>query len=85
MAIRPQRYWYPVAVLFAVLVSVTFFNVSYTNQVDKESDRDNRQNDQKWCTLLITMDDAYKANPPQTATGRKLATDISSLRTGLGC
>jgi hypothetical protein len=50
----------------------------YANHTARESER-------KWCGIVSTMDDAYRATPPQTPAGRKLAADIRHLRVDFGC
>ena len=52
---------------------------------DHESDIKNEENDRKWCTLLVEMDEAYGASPPSTETGRRIAQAIHQRRVDLGC
>jgi hypothetical protein len=77
--------WYPLLVLFIVLVIAAVFNVIYTNRVHKQSEQQERDNDRKWCALLVPMDEAYEGTPPTTPTGKKIADAISQRRTELGC
>jgi hypothetical protein len=74
-----------VLTILTPLVLAVGLSIGYTLQVDRQSDRDNEQNDRKWCALLVTMDDAYRSAPPTTPTGMRLADAIRQLRTGLGC
>lgn len=74
-----------VVVFFICGVVACFFNLAYTTVVDNQSDRDNQQNDRKWCRLLVELDDAYKGATPTTQTGRNVAQAIHELRTDLGC
>ncbi len=76
---RGNRSWlYSIVVLFLVSLSLAFGNFVYTNHVDNSSN-------QQWCSLVSTLDDAYKQNPPQTATGQKVALEIYNLRVNFGC
>lgn len=76
---RPrQPVWYSlVAILISVLVTVAA-TVVYTNSTARESER-------KWCSLVSTLDDAYRITPPTTEIGRKLARDIHTLRERFDC
>jgi hypothetical protein len=47
--------------------------------------RDNAATARKFCTVVATTDDAYRAAPPTTETGRKLAVSFAKLRRDLGC
>ncbi len=60
-------------------------SLGYTHKVDQESDRDNEKNDRKWCSLLITMDDAYQSSTPSSPVGVRVALAIHTLRNDLGC
>lgn len=77
--------WY---VLLAIVGSTLLLGLAgfwYTNWSISQQDKSERANDQRWCKLLTTLDDAYRSAPPQTDTGRRLATDIHRLRQDLGC
>lgn len=41
--------------------------------------------ERKFCTLVTTMDAAYREEPPQTPTGKNLAQAIADLRQELNC
>jgi hypothetical protein len=58
---------------------------AYTNWSISQQDKAERANDQRWCKLLTTLDEAYRATPPQSPTGQRLAADIHNLRAELGC
>lgn len=77
--------WYTAAIVIAMLVALGVFNFLYINGAVARQDRVERENDQRWCQLLTTLDDAYRAAPPQSETGRRLAADIHQLRQELGC
>ena len=53
-------------------------NISYTKHSVTTSD-------QKWCSLLLTLDEAYGKTPPTSETGRKVADEIHRLRVSNRC
>lgn len=77
--------WYTVGIVILMLVGLGMFNLLYINVAVSRQDRVERESDRRWCQLLTTLDDAYRAAPPQSETGRRLATDIHKLRQDLGC
>ncbi|MEO3922721.1 hypothetical protein ABGB07_02380 [Micromonosporaceae bacterium B7E4] len=62
--------------LFAALVGAG--SILYANHVAADSER-------KWCNVVTTMDDAYRAAPPVSPIGQKLARDIGTLRSEFHC
>jgi hypothetical protein len=44
-----------------------------------------RDDDRRWCSLLVNLDDAYQQNPPTSPVGRQIAADMHNLRVGFGC
>lgn len=44
-----------------------------------------REGDRKWCSLVSTLDNAYKATPPVTATGKLMAGQIHQLLQDFDC
>jgi hypothetical protein len=82
---RPAPLWY---VLVAVLVSsllVSSAGIWYTNYVDGQRERAERESDRRWCALLTDLDGAYESSTPQTELGRRIAAAIHELRGGFGC
>lgn len=77
--------WWTLAVSVFMLIILGVGGVLYTNRTVSQQDKAERANDQRWCKLLTTLDDAYQATPPQTPTGQRLASDIHNLRAELGC
>lgn len=77
--------WYLLVALAGSMLLLSLAGVWYTNWSIGQQDKAERANDQRWCQLLTTLDDAYQAAPPQTETGRRLAADIHRLRADLGC
>ncbi|GAA2516588.1 hypothetical protein [Winogradskya humida] len=37
------------------------------------------------CSIVVTMDDDYRSEPPSTPTGERLAGSLAELRRELGC
>lgn len=70
--------WRALAGVLVTMLALAGANLVYTNWVDRSSNR-------KWCELISTLDDSYKAARPQTAAGQKVAADIAKLRVDLGC
>jgi type II secretory pathway pseudopilin PulG len=74
--------------IVATAVAVTA-SVTYTNRAAKQSEArsaaQDEERDQRWCTLLGTLDDAYRVNPPVTDTGQKIARATASMRQQFGC
>ncbi|MFC0029178.1 hypothetical protein ACFFMM_06525 [Micromonospora chaiyaphumensis] len=62
--------------LFALVATIS--SMVYANAVARESV-------QNLCALVVTLDDTYRATPPQTPTGRQIADQVSKLRTSLDC
>lgn len=44
-----------------------------------------REGDRKWCSLVATLDDAYRVTPPSTETGKLVASQIHQLRMDFDC
>jgi Flp pilus assembly pilin Flp len=63
--------------LIAVL-AVGAMSIVYANHVATASNRN-------WCSLVVTLDDAYRQQPPQSDLGRKIAADMHQLRARLHC
>lgn len=72
------RLWYAVIALVVSCLVIAGISVQYSNYVDRKSN-------QRWCELLATMDDAYKANPPRTDAGQRMAAELRRLRVDFGC
>jgi hypothetical protein len=65
-----------VSFLFALVATIS--SMVYANAVARHSV-------QNLCDLVVTLDDTYRATPPQTPTGRHLAHQMSDLRSRLDC
>jgi hypothetical protein len=73
------RWYFLTAVLFSVL-AVGAASIGYTNWSVARQRAQQRENDHRWCVLLLTLDAAYVAQPPQTPTGLAIARSIHDLR-----
>ena len=76
--ITPVPRWYVLAVILVSALSVGMASIFYANHVARESER-------KWCSVVATIDSSYRATPPTTPTGKKLAADMAALRRELHC
>lgn len=73
-----QPVWYSLMAILIVVLGIGAFNIWYTNYVSQTADR-------RWCSMLSDLDDAYRTNPPVTATGRKIAANTAEMRRDFGC
>jgi len=64
----------------SMVLSVHFGQVG----VDREREA-RRQTEKAMCVIVVTLDSAYRANPPSTETGRKVAQGMASLRAVYHC
>ncbi|KAB1912087.1 hypothetical protein [Micromonospora sp. AMSO31t] len=63
---------------FVFALVATISSMVYANSVARHSVQD-------LCALVVTLDDTYRATPPQTPTGRQIAEQLRELRTRLDC
>lgn len=74
-------------VLSCVLVGVVA--ITQANRAialsEQRSAQQDEERDRRWCTLLGTLDDAYRLNPPVTDTGQKVARETARMRMQFGC
>ncbi len=77
--------WYLLVAIVLSSLSTAGGGVAYTSWSIGQQDQTERENDRRWCQLLTTLDEAYRATPPQSPTGQRVAADIHSLRRELGC
>lgn len=73
---RPGWYWWAAMLASSVVFAVGAVLISLHAQAESE---------RKWCSVVATIDDSYRAAPPQTATGKQLAADMAGLRRSLRC
>ncbi len=77
--------WYAIAAVVVSLLLLGGLGFWYTNYSLAEADKTERENDRRWCQLLVTLDDAYSTVPPTSELGRRVADAIHALRTDLEC
>ncbi len=73
--------WYPIVVLVLVFVVVSGMNILYTNYVDEQRRKDDRNaalaaaeaNRVQTCQLVVAFDELYKETPPTTPAGENVA------------
>ena len=92
------RGWYPTFITLLVAILLSAGNIGYTIQISNkraETERRaraavvqaERKADQRWCQLLVPLDDSYQSNPTiqSTPLGRAVATAIHNIRLEIGC
>lgn len=90
--------WYQIFIIGFVLVGLTVGNLFYTIHLNnKQHDTETRARaaivaaerkaDQRWCKLLVPLDDSYQSNPNIQATdiGRRVAAAIHEIRRETDC
>lgn len=70
--------WYVLVVIYMSMFAAVGVTMVYANRTAEVNNR-------RWCTLLVTLDDGYRAHPPVTDTGRQTAAAIASLRRDFRC
>ena len=70
--------WYLLLVIYTSMMAMALGSIVYANHVATRSA-------QQWCSVINTIDDAYRAQPPTTPTGKKIAAEMHELRTNLRC
>lgn len=76
----PRRVIVALIVVFLSVVAVGAGSMLYADYVNRESN-------QRWCGLVVTLDDAYRQSPqqPTTPIGKRIAEEMRKLRDGFGC
>lgn len=77
--------WYVLLMVYVSFIAMALAGVAYTNHVAAKERASAAENDHKWCRLLTVLDDAYNQAPPQTPTGKRVATEVHTLRVELHC
>lgn len=75
---RPRSGWVWRAAMLASAALLFVASVVISLRVNAESDR-------KWCSVVITLDDAWRQSPPTTAAGKTMAANMHDLRRELHC
>lgn len=70
--------WWTVGAIVICLAVLSAVGVWYTGVTNARQDR-------RWCELLDTLGEGYRAAPPATETGRRVAAAIERLRLEKGC
>jgi hypothetical protein len=73
---RRGWYWWLVMVLTAVVGPGLAIGVSSANQ---------HRSEQAWCGIISTLDDAYRATPPTSPVGIRVAAAMARLRKDYHC
>ena len=84
---RSPRYSWIVIIISSLLTGVTAVGISLRqNQVSVHRlEEVRRASDQKWCSIVETLDDSYHYVPPTTPAGKQVAAAIADLRSQLPC
>jgi len=69
---------YGLLIAYVCLFAVAFISIQYANYAVRTSN-------QKWCSMITSLDDTYREQPPATNLGRKLARDFNELRREFEC
>lgn len=72
------KVWYAVAVACISSLTMGAVAIQYADHVDRKSN-------QQWCQVVVTLDDAYTQNPPQTTAGQRLAREMKRMRHDFDC
>lgn len=89
MTTKAIRVWYAMTVTFVVTIAFAGASVLYANhaaeRAAERAEQIDRESNRRWCTLLVTMDEAYRASPPATPAGKTMAAEVTRLRAEFGC
>jgi hypothetical protein len=77
--------WYALVAVLVTMLLIGASNVAYTNSAVARQREQQRENDRRWCALLVPLDEAYRATPPGTQTGRDVAAAIHTQRVAFHC
>jgi hypothetical protein len=69
---------YALIVMMITTCIMLTLSIVYTNHVEHQSEH-------TWCTLMTTLDNTYRANPPTTPTGVQVAQSVHQLVVEFGC
>lgn len=67
-----------IGMMFATMLVMTALNIFYADHL-------NRQSNNNFCDIVVTVNDAYRDNPPSTDLGRKLQQNYADLERRLQC
>ena len=85
-----RKHFVAMVVMMVVLVAAAAgSSMLYANRVAAQAEKRANQvaadNEQKWCSVVTTLDDTYRSSDPSTPTGKKMAAAIAELRSDLRC
>lgn len=63
---------------FACMLIMTILSLQWANYIDKKSN-------QRWCGVVNLFNEAYKATPPPTDIGKKIAAEMLKLQKDFSC
>lgn len=69
----PKQFFIVWVVSFVCMLAVVLVSIRYANYVDEQSNK-------RWCGVVNAINDAYKKDPPTTASGQTIAHEMQSLR-----
>jgi hypothetical protein len=81
---RALIYSFIIIVISSMLMSVIAVIVSVSIATTKANNTDESSN-RRWCTLLVTLDEAYKSIKPTSPVGKNIAKQIHDLRIDFHC
>jgi len=70
---------------FVCMLALTGISIQYANYAVSQLNEAERDNDRKWCDLVVFYTDYYRENPPQTELQRRQFALMEHRRTDLGC
>lgn len=74
----PRSAWWAVGAIVVCLAVLVAGGIWYTNITNAAQDR-------RWCEYLNSQSQEYRAVPPVTETGRRIAAAVERLRAEQGC
>lgn len=73
-----RRTAYLLIVIFASAMAASMSAILYAGHVD-------RQSNQKWCNLVVRLDDTYRTQTPASQLGKDIANEFKQLRQDFDC
>jgi hypothetical protein len=82
---RPRSLVYVILIQTLSFFVIVIGGTLYINHVDEKRAEAERKQDQQWCELIVTFDEAYRSSPPSSETARKIQELMHRRRETLGC
>lgn len=76
------KVWWSILTTVVCTIAVVVAGVIY---VGMTAQRITRESEQKWCGVVITLDDTYSRIPPASPLGQRVADEMKRLRRDFGC